>query len=216
MGRASSAVPLGPAAVTRLRAALAWVVVTSVGLAVAAGAGALFMGALGRPLAGIGAGVPYIAVWGVCIGAILALLQLVALRRSVRGSSWLVATALGTAVCFVLAGLVGELLGNFINPLTPLLIGEGTIEDTSGALLGLSVAFAQWRVMRGTRLGTRWWIAAGAIGAGLGYGSAAAILELLEIDALRTNLIPAFGGIVGIFMGTAQGIVLGVRHADGP
>jgi hypothetical protein len=66
----------------------------------------------------------------------------------------------------------------------------------------------QWLVLRRLVDVGRWWIAASAVGAGLGYASAAAVLELLEVPVLKAALIPSFGAIVGLFTGAAQGVTL--------
>jgi len=51
-------------------------------------------------------------------------------------------------------------------------------------------------------------IIASAIGAGIGYGIAAAALELFEIEFLRANLVLSFGAMVGLLLGGAQAVAL--------
>ena len=102
------------------------------------------------------------------------------------------------------------MLGNAIDPQVNLVVGEGTIENLAGAVLGVATGLAQWSVLR--RLGIlprlRWWLLATAFGLGLGYGSAEAVLELFEVTILKANLVPVFGAIVGLFLGVAQAIAL--------
>lgn len=186
-----------------------WIVTTVVGYAAALGVATLVMGVPGRPLAGLLGGAIYLAVYGAIAGIVLSLVLLVALRgRGIVPATWVVATAGSLAIAFPLMASVGELLGDAIDPRFSLVIGEGTIQDVSGATLGLLLGLAQWLVLRRLGLGRTSWLVASALGAAIGYGVAAAALELFEIEILRANLVPSFGLIVGLFLGVAQAVSL--------
>ena len=196
----------------------AWVVTTVLGYALALGAATLVMGVPGRALSSLLGGLVYLAVYGAVVGIVVALVQLAALRgRSIAPVSWIATSALGLAVAFPVMAIVGELLGNAIDPLLPVALGEGVIQDLSGATLGIILGIAQWRVLRPLLPGRVSWLIASAIGAGIGYGIAAAALELFEIEFLRANLVLSFGAMVGLFLGVAQAFALlrsGVRVVE--
>jgi hypothetical protein len=81
------------------------------------------------------------------------------------------------------------------------------IEILSGACLGLAIGIAQWRVTRRFGIGASW-VVATAVGVGLFYGAAAAVLELLEVPLLKVNLIPSYGAILGLGAAIGQGVAL--------
>ena len=187
----------------------AWVVTTVLGYALALGAATLVMGVPGRALSSLLGGLVYLAVYGAVVGIVVALVQLAALRgRSIAPVSWIATSALGLTVAFPVMAIVGELLGNAIDPLLPVALGEGVIQDLSGATLGIILGIAQWRVLRPLLSGQVSWLIASAIGAGIGYGIAAAALELFEIEFLRANLVLSFGAMVGLLLGGAQAVAL--------
>jgi len=187
----------------------AWVVTTVLGYALALGAATLVMGVPGRALSSLLGGLVYLAVYGAVVGIVVALVQLAALRgHSIAPGSWIATSALGLAVAFPVMAIVGELLGNAIDPLLPVALGEGVIQDLSGATLGIILGIAQWRVLRPLLPGRVSWLIASAIGAGIGYGIAAAALELFEIEFLRANLVLSFGAMVGLLLGVAQAVAL--------
>jgi hypothetical protein len=187
----------------------AWVVTTVLGYALALGAATLVMGVPGRALSSLLGGLVYLAVYGAVVGIVVALVQLAALRgRSIAPVSWIATSALGLAAAFPVMAIVGELLGNAIDPLLPVALGEGVIQDLSGATLGIILGIAQWRVLRPLLSGQVSWLIASAIGAGIGYGIAAAALELFEIEFLRANLVLSFGAMVGLLLGGAQAVAL--------
>ena len=187
----------------------AWVVTTVLGYALALGAATLVMGVPGRALSSLLGGLVYLAVYGAVVGIVVALVQLAALRgRSIAPVSWIATSALGLTVAFPVMAIVGELLGNAIDPLLPVALGEGVIQDLSGATLGIILGIAQWRVLRPLLSGQVSWLIASAIGAGIGYGIAAAALELFEIEFLRANLVLSFGAMVGLLLGVAQAVAL--------
>jgi len=200
--------------------AAAWVVTTVLGYALAIGAATLVMGAPARVLSSLLGGLAYLAVYGVVVGIVVGFVHLPALRgRAIAPVSWLAASALGLAVAFPVMAVVGELLGNAIDPLLPVALGEGVIQVVSGATLGLVLGFAQWRVLRPFLSGRASWLIASAVGAGIGYGIAAAALELFDIDFLRANLVLSFGAMVGLFLGGAQALALsrsGARIVEAP
>lgn len=197
---------VGPAV---LPSPLRWFGATALGYALAVTASSLLVGATSRALSPILAGIPVVLYFGAVIGLVLGATQLLALPRgAVRWAAWLVATVVGVAAGYVVASVVGEILGNAIDPLVNVIVGEGTIEDLSGAVIGIALGVAQWRVLRPSLPDGRWWIVATAIAAGLGYGTASALLEVFEIPFLKLNLVPSFGAILGIFIGVAQALVL--------
>jgi len=190
---------------TRIR----WAVAAALGLAAGATVSSLVIAAVGRPLSPILGGLLYVALYGAIIGGVSSVVQLAIIPRgAVRWGVWTIANIAGFAVGYVLTSLVGESLGSLVDPGLNLIVGEGTIEDASGAVLGLAIGLAQWLVLRRALPRLRWWLVASAVGVGLGYGSAAAVLELFEVAVLKTNLITSFGAIVGLFLGVAQATAL--------
>ena len=186
---------------------VAWAIATTIGYALGMSVASVVMGAVGRPLSGILAGLPFVLVYGALVGLVVAVAQLVGVPAA-RRFEWIVANVVGNALGLTALAVVGEWLGNTIDPLLPLVIGEGAIEDLSGATLGIVVALFQWPVLRAALPRRRWWVIATAVGAGLSYGTAAGLLELFEIPVLKANLVPVFAAIVGLFIGIAQAIAL--------
>ncbi len=185
-----------------------WLAASIVGYALGTTISVAVVGA-SRPLGGALGGTVSVAVFGAVIGTCLAVPQFIALPRgAVRLPTWILACALGAAAGFVLASFVGEILANLISPTVIVVIGGGAIQIGSGAMLGLAIGFAQWRVLRSLLPAARRWIVASMVGAGLGYGAATGVLELLDVPVLKSSLVPSFGAILGILVGVAQGLVL--------
>ena len=129
--------------------------------------------------------------------------------------SWILWSGLGGGVGYVGASVVGEILGNAIDPLLPLVIGEGTIEVGSGAVLGLAIGIAQ-RLAGAHELARHGrWLAATVVGTGLGYGAAAGALEFVGGPILRANLAVTFMLILGLFVAAAQALVVARSGASG-
>ena len=193
-----------------------WATLTIIGFGFGGVLSSFLMGSIGRPLSQVAAGLLYIAVYGALIGAAVAVAQLVALGRDASGRrSWVLWSGLGGAVGYVGASVVGEILGNTIDPLLPIVIGEGTIEVGSGAVLGLAIGLAQR--FAGTHEMARHgrWLAATVIGTGLGYGAAAGVLEFVGGPILRANLAVTFMFILGLFVAAAQALVVARSGASG-
>jgi len=191
------------------RTRIAWALATAVGVAAGGTVSSFVVTVVGRPLSPLLGGLVNVLLYGALVGSVTGVVQLAVLPRGAsRWYAWLLASVIGFGAGYLVASLVGEALGNAIDPKLNLVVGEGTIEDTAGAVLGLAVGLMQWRVLRRVVPRLRWWLLASAVGVGLGYGSAAAVLELFEVAVLKTNLIPAYGGIVGVFLGVAQAIAL--------
>jgi hypothetical protein len=189
-----------------------WIGVTTIGYALGMTMSTLVVEALGRPISPVLGGIAFVLMYGAVIGMVLGVAQFMALPRGdVSWERWIVATTVGAAVGFALAALVGEALANVIDPKVNLVIGEGTIEDLSGAMVGLAIGTAQWPALRRVVPGPRWWIIASVVGVALGYGTAEAVLELFELTVLKSALVPSFGVIVGVFVGVAQALVLRLR-----
>jgi hypothetical protein len=190
---------------TRIR----WAVASAVGLAAGATLSGLVVTAVGRSLSPLLGGLLYVGLYGTVIGCVAGTVQLAVIPRdAARWYVWPLASIAGFGAGYMLASLVGETLGNAIDPGLNVIVGEGTIEVTAGAVLGVAIGITQWRVLRQVLPSLKWWLVATAVGAGLGYGSAAAVLELFDVVFLKANLVPAFGAIVGLFVGVAQAIVL--------
>src|SRR5207244_12518364 len=131
-----------------------------------------------------------LAVCGAVIGLGVVAAQFPALPPgAVRRDRWRAGTLVGSAIGFTIAAIVGEYLGDVISPTGNIVIGGGTIEITSGAMVGLGIGVAQWRLLRRPLALSRAWLVASVIGTGLGWGAAAAVLELLEVPILKVNLI---------------------------
>jgi hypothetical protein len=191
------------------RTRVTWAVAAAVGLAAGATASSFVVAAFGRPLSPLLGGLVYVALYGAVIGCVAGIVQLAVIPRgAARWYPWPLANIIGFSAGYVLASLVGEALGNAIDPGVNVVVGEGTIEVTAGATLGLAIGIAQWRSLRHVLPSLTWWLVATAVGVGLGYGSAAALLELFDVAFLKANLVPAFGAIVGLFVGVAQAIAL--------
>ena len=191
------------------RGRVTWAITAAVGLALGATLSGLIVAAAARPLSPLVGGLVYVALYGAIIGGVTGLAQLAAIPRGMaRSSRWLAANVVGFSVGYVLVAIVGETLGNVIDPGVNLILGEGTIQEVSGAVFGLAVGIAQWRVLRQLLPRLRWWLIASAVGAALGYASAAAVLELFEVAILKATLVPSYTAIIGLFLGAAQAIVL--------
>jgi hypothetical protein len=186
---------------------IAWIGTTVAGLALGITVSTALLGAGGRPLSPVLGGLVFVALFGALIGAILGVVQLTAIRR-IPWRMWIAATAFGSAAGFAGAAVVGEQVANLISPTTNIVLGGAAIQISAGAMVGLGIGSVQWLVLRRLVDVSRWWIAASAVGAGLGYASAAAVLELLEVPVLKAAFIPSFGAIVGLFTGAAQGVTL--------
>lgn len=186
---------------------------TAIGWTVGTVAATVAAGAV-RPLAPLLGGLVIVALYGAVIGAAIGVAQAAAFpRRTPRLRDWIVSTTVGGVAGFTLASLVGETLGNAIDPLLNVVVGEGIIEDTSGAVLGLCIAAAQLIGARRLAGRGRAWIPATAIAAGLGYGTAGALLEIVDVEVLRIAPIVSFGVILGLFVAVAQALVLAAPEA---
>ena len=190
-----------------------WIGATTVGYALGVTLSAVLVGAIARPFSAMAGGIIVVFLFGAVIGVVISASQLVAIPRGgVPWRGWILATVLGGAVGFAVAAMVGEVLGNTIDPTLSVVIGGGAIQIASGATVGLGIGFAQWFVLRRLLPVGRWWIVASVVGSGLGYGAAVAVLELFDVPILKANLIPSFGAILGMFVGVAQGLVLWSRR----
>jgi hypothetical protein len=188
-------------------ARIAWIGTTTVGYALGMTLSTLLVGATARPLSPVLGGIIFVLAYGAVIGIVLGVAQLPAIPGGPAPVRlWIVATTLGAAVGFALAAVIGEALGNFIDPTLNVVIGEGIIETTSGAVVGLAIGAAHWLVLRRLLPRRRFWLAMSAVGGALGYGIAAAVLELFDVPVLKANLVPSFGAILGLFVGLAQGL----------
>ena len=197
---------------SKMPRASVWMLVTTIGYALGTVASTLLVGATLRPLSAVLAGIPYVFVYGALIGVVMAAVQVLVLPRGSR-LGWALATLLGGAIGFVLLAVVGEILAAVIDYRVRVSISEGIIQFTSGAVLGLTIAIAQRLALRGLLPSGPWWIAATAVGAGLGYAGAAGALELFEIAILRSNLVLSFGAIVGLFIAVGQALALRARSS---
>jgi len=190
-----------------------WIAATTLGGAVAVVVSTVLVGSAGRPLSVVAGGAVVVLLFGAVIGVLLGAAQLLALPRGAGPwPAWILATTVGAALGFELAAAVGELLGNVIDPTISVAVGGGIIQDASGAVVGLGLGCAQWLVLRRSVPGSRRWIVASVIGAGLGYGAAIGALELLTVPILKANPGLSFGAILGLFIGVAQGLVLWPRR----
>ena len=174
---------------------------------------AAMLGTPGRPLSTLAGGAVLVLAFGALIGLVIGTSQLLVLpRRSERWQVWILATTVGAALGFGLAAWVGEQLGNVIDPTISVAIGGAAIQITSGAAVGLGIGGGQRLVLRRSFAEAHGWIVATVIGAGLGYGAAIGMLELLDMPILKANVILSFGAILGLFVGLAQSLVLRSRR----
>ena len=195
---------------------IVWIAATTVGCALGLTLSSVLAGATARPLSPVLGGIGVVLLYGAVVGAVIGIMQLLVIPRDlIPWHLWVPVTLIGGAVGFALAAVVGEVLGNVIDPMLSVVIGEGTIETSSGAILGLAIGAGQWRVLRRRASVGRGWLVMCAIGGGLGYGAATAVLELFDVPILKTNLLPSFGAILGICIGTAQAPVLWSRRRNG-
>lgn len=193
-----------------------WATLTTIGYMFGGVLSSALMGSVGRPLSQVAAGVLYIAVYGSLIGAAVASAQLVALGRDGSGQrSWILWSAFGGAVGYVGASVVGEILGNTIDPRLPVVVGEGMIEVGSGAVLGLAIGLAQGFAGTHEMARHRRWLAATLIGTSLGYGAAAGVLEFVGGPILRANLAVTFMFILGLFVAAAQALIIARSSSSG-
>jgi hypothetical protein len=193
--------------------ALLWAALTTVAYGLAVSLASFLMNGA-HALSPVVGGALYIALYGAIVGLVVAFLQLLVLPRvESRVIRWLAAGAVGGAIGFVGLAFVGEILGNAIDPLISVVIGEGTIQIASGAVLGLVAGLAQSLALPQILPRRRWWLVATGLGAGLAYGMAALLLEQFEIAALRGNLILSFSVTIGLFVGVGQAVAIATsRH----
>jgi hypothetical protein len=191
---------------------IAWIPATVVAYAVGLGFSTWLVGTTARPLSGVLGGILFVLFYGAAIGVVVSAVQLAVIPRGgVSWRAWIGSTLIGAALGLALGSVVAELLANLIDPSVNLILSEGAIQCSSGAIVGLGIGIAQWRVLRPVMPKGRRWILMTAVGGALGYGLAAVVLELIEIAPLRAALVPSFGGILGLFIGAAQGLVLRAR-----
>ena len=124
------------------------------------------------------------------------------------------ATADGGGLGLAVASVVGETLANLIDPGVNLILSEGVIQCTSGAAVGLGIGAAQWLVLRPVIPTGRQWILMTTLGGAAGYGIAAVLLEVIDVEILRAAIVPSFGAILGVLIGVAQGLVLRSRRTN--
>jgi hypothetical protein len=190
----------------RLATRLEWFIAAVIGYALGMAASVAIVGAIARPLSPALGGLVYVALFGAIVGVGVAFPQFFVLPRgAVSPGAWIAITALGAAAGFALASFVGEILGNVIPYTVGLILGGGSIQGVSGAMVGLGIACAQRLVV--PTLGRRW-IVATVVGVGLGYAAAAGALEFVEVAVLKANLPASFGAIIGIFVGIVQLLVI--------
>lgn len=195
---------------------IAWIVATIVAYSLGVTISTWLVGATARPLSGMLGGILFVLLSGAVIGVGVSVVQLLAIpRAAVPWRPWITSTVAGGALGLAIASIVGEALANFIDPSVNLVLGEGTIQCTSGAIVGLGIGAAQWRVLRTVVPNGRPWLVTSAVGGALGYGIAAVVLELIEVAPLRAALVPSFGAILGAFIGVAQGLALHATARSG-
>jgi len=194
---------------------LRWTTLSVVGYALAATISVALLGVIARPLGPIAGGMVFILAFGCVFGVTIAIPAILGAPPGVvRRREWILLSAIGASIGFALAAFAGERLGDVVSPTGNIIIGGATIQILSGATLGLTIGVAQSRALdRSLGIGRRW-ILATIVGTGLGYGAATGVLELLDVEILRANLIPSFGAIVGLSVGVAQGFVLRSRPGD--
>jgi hypothetical protein len=191
---------------------IAWIGATVVAYSLGVGVGTWLAGATARPLSAALGGILFVLVYGAVVGLGVSLVQLLAIpRRAVPWRAWLAATAAGGALGLAVASVIGETLANLIDPGVNLILSEGVIQCTSGAAVGLWIGFAQWLVLRPAIPSGRIWILMTALGGAVGYGIAAVVLEVVDVQVLRAAIVPSFGAILGGFIGIAQALVLRSR-----
>ena len=196
---------------------IGWIVATTVGYSLGTTLSTFLVGATARPLSPVLGGVIFVLLYGLVIGIVIGLAQLPVMPRGgAPWRAWILATPLGAAAGFAVASVVGEILGNTIDPSLNVVIAEGAIESTSGAIVGLGIGFAQWLVLRRLLPDGRWWIVTSVVGGAVGYGAAAAVLEVLDVPLLKANLVPSFGAILGLFVAVSQSLVLWSSESRGP
>ena len=114
---------------------------------------------------------------------------------------WLLASSIGWAL-----GLAGGFAFGFG-------IG-GVVSGTAsmgvfGAILGVSIGTLQWLVLRRWISRAGWWVLATAVGMGVGFALIKAVTPTLS-EVLDGGPLygAANGGLVGVLVGTLQGLVL--------
>ena len=123
---------------------IGWTGATTVGFSLGTTLSTFLVGAAARPLSPLLGGIIFVLSYGVLIGIVIGLAQCLAIPRgTARWRVWILATPLGAGAGYVLASVVGEILGNTIDPSLNVVIGEGAIETASGAVVGLGIGFAQ-------------------------------------------------------------------------
>jgi len=194
---------------------IAWIGATVVAYSVGITISTWLTGTTARLLSAFLGGIPFVLVYGGVIGLGVSAVQLAVIPRGVvRWGRWIVATAVGGGLGLAVASVVGETLANLIDPGVNLILSEGVIQCTSGAAVGLGIGAAQWLVLRPVIPTGRQWILMTTLGGAAGYGIAAVLLEVIDVEILRAAIVPSFGAILGVLIGVAQGLVLRSRRTN--
>ena len=106
---------------------------------------------------------------------------------------------LAVALAFPLAGLLGRALSGPVDAPAAALLG--------GAVTGAGLGAVQWFAARGVLGEGRTWVAASALGYGLGLAAGAAVVGY----ATDLGSLALMGAISGVVLGTAQGLALAAQ-----
>lgn len=144
---------------------------------------------------------------GAVEGAVLGLAQLQALRTflpTINWLHWVVATAIGAMVAYLLAMIGVALVGAVIRPIwivvASVLIGAGFL---------LSLGMPQWMVLRRHLPSSGWWIVANAVAWPLGVAFPFVGLALVPNGSPFWVWVGA-GIVSGLLMGIAVGALTGL------
>ena len=145
---------------------------------------------------------------GAIEGAVLGLAQWLALRRalpSVSRRAWVVATALGAMIAYLLA-MLAVALGLLVQEQMALL-AIGAVVFGVGFLV--SIGLPQWLVLRRQLRHAGWWVPANALAWPLGVAVPFVALALVP-DAAPCWVWAATGIVSGLVMGLVVGAVTGL------
>lgn len=113
-----------------------------------------------------------------------------------QGIAWVIVTMFGFSAGFVVGAMVAGLFG--AEPSSALL---PLVTFLSWALVGAFTGLLQWMALRFVARGLAWWVAANA----LGYGLGAALTSLIRIDS---SGVPYYYALTGLVVGITTLVAL--------
>jgi hypothetical protein len=179
------------------RPGTAWVAANTIGYAAAVVLWATFSGPLWSAMSPLLGGAATLALYGAVLGTGPGALQLAALRPLLpRPRRWLPATAAGCAAGFVLASWAALAVTEAFWANANKYLSNSAVNVAFGLLAGAGIGAGRWLALGRENRAAGRWIGVSAVSFTLGYGLAAAVVQLTyPLPALATALV--FGACAG-------------------